>query len=136
MKNLREKQIEEALFRMKVLGLHANTIEEIQADPRVVNKSIGDGILFWLNDEEKEKIKEFEEKHSALVYHVIENDTEFGVLKTLMYVSRTPREWPRDRKDLHDGYAFVYVINESEPAFSEFGSIGFKPLNGGLARTY
>ena len=39
-----------------------------------------------------------------------------------------------DHKDIADGYAMTYTINHDAPYCSEFGSIAFKPMFGGLIR--
>ena len=39
-----------------------------------------------------------------------------------------------DNEDIKDGYAFTYTVNVSEPLFSEFGTIAFKSINGGIIR--
>lgn len=133
-----EKKIKEALERMNILKLHENVIRDLNAtDPneRQLNKSEHLGMLYWLDDNEKQMIEDFEEKHKAFVYHVIYTPTAFGRLLSLLYVSNEEDEWETDREDLSNNYAFSYVINLNEPAFSEFGSIEIEPKNGGVVRT-
>lgn len=133
METLLQAQIKEAVGRMEMMDMHKNAIREIQDDPRVINKSI-DGILYWLDEKEEKEVQDFEEKHGAFVYHVILTNTEFGLLKSLLYVPKTKTQWARERKELQDGYAFAYVINEDTPMYSEFGTIGIGPSIGGLMR--
>ena len=90
-----EKKKEEALKRMKLLELYPNVIKEFEKD-NVVNLSENGGFLYWLNDEQKQIVTEFEEEHDALVYHVIHDFTEFGELLTLLYVSDYDEEWEYD----------------------------------------
>ena len=125
---------QEALRRMKQLKLHENCINEFEKDG-VINKSENGGILYWLEDNEKEIVKEFEKEYDSTVYHVIYNDTEFGELLTLFYVSDYEEEWEMDRDDLNEGYACAYVKNVTYDELSEFGSICFRPRYGGLVRT-
>ena len=128
-----ERKKQEALERMKMLNLYPNIIKEFQQDNTVNMSELG--FLYWLTDEQKEYISEFETEHDALVYHVIHNYTEFGELLTYFYVSDHEEEWEYDRADLKDGYACAYVKNLDEDAFSEFGSVAFKEQFGGLVRT-
>ena len=128
-----ERKKQEALERMKMLNLYPNIIKEFQQDNTVNMSELG--FLYWLTDEQKEYVSEFETEHDALVYHVIHNYTEFGELLTYFYVSDHEEEWEYDRADLKDGYACAYVKNLDEDAFSEFGSVAFKEQFGGLVRT-
>ena len=57
--SFREKQEAEALERIKLLELYPNVIREFQEE-NVINKSELFGALYWLNDEEKEFVKDFE----------------------------------------------------------------------------
>ena len=128
-----ERKKQEALDRMKMLNLYPNIIKEFQQDNTVNMSELG--FLYWLTDEQKQYVSEFETEHDALVYHVIHNYTEFGELLTFFYVSDHEEEWEYDRADLKDGYACAYVKNLDEDAFSEFGSVAFKEQFGGLVRT-
>lgn len=38
--------------------------------------------------------------------------------------------------DLKDNYAFVYVVNHDMPDCSEFGSIAWKSVGGGILRAF
>lgn len=129
-----EEKKTEALERMKMLNLYPNVIQEFEKE-NILNMSENGGFLYWLDDQQKEYVSEFETEHNALVYHVIHNYTEFGELLTFLYVSDSKDEWDFDRADLKDGYACAYVKNLDEDAFSEFGSIAFKQQFGGLVRT-
>ena len=129
-----EEKKTEALERMKMLNLYPNIIREFEKD-NILNLSENGGFLYWLDDQQKECVSEFETEHNALVYHVIHNYTEFGELLTFLYVSDSKDEWGYDRADLKDGYACAYVKNLDEEAFSEFGSIAFRQQFGGLVRT-
>ena len=130
----KEQKKQEALERMKLLSLYPNIIREFEKDG-IVNMSENGGYLYWLDDEQREYVSDFEEEHNALVYHVIHNYTEVGEMLTFLYVSDDADEWGYDRDDLKAGYACAYVKNLDEDAFSEFGSVGIKPEFGGLVRT-
>ena len=130
----KEIQKQEAITRMKMLNLYPNVIEEFEKE-NVINLSESGGILYWLDDEQRAMVKDFETKHDAVVYHVIHDYTEFGELYSLLYVSKYKSEWKDDRNDLKYGCACAYVKNMDEDWCSEFGSIGIKPQFGGLVRT-
>ena len=130
----KEQKKQEALERMKLLSLYPNIIREFEKDG-IVNMSENGGYLYWLDDEQREYVSDFEEEYNALVYHVIHNYTEVGEMLTFLYVSDDEDEWGYDRDDLKAGYACAYVKNLDEDAFSEFGSVGIKPEFGGLIRT-
>ena len=129
-----EMKKQEAVARMKSLKLYPNIIREFE-EKDVINLSENGGILYWLSDEQKQYVKEFEETYNTLVYHVIRSFTEFGELLTFLYVSDEQEEWEYDREDLKGGYTCAYVKNLDEDLFSEFGSIGIKMQFGGLVRT-
>lgn len=131
----KKEQKEEALKRMKLLGLHENAINEFDEENKL-NLSETMGALYWLNDKEKQIIKEFEEENGGLVYHIIHNFTEFGELYSIFYVSKHQEEWEMDIEYIKENLSVVYVKNVDDMFCSEFGTIGFKTLNGGLVRIY
>ena len=140
-KTLRERQQDEALKRMAILKLSPNVIEEFKTGVVYYSErqnAFFDGILYWVsNDEEYEKIlADFEKKHKALVYHAQLLHTSFGDMLTLLYVSKDPNEWQQDQEDLKDGVLFAYVANLDGADYSEFGSVGIVPKNGGVSRTF
>ena len=130
----REKQKNEAINRMKTLELYENVIKEFQEENKL-NLSESIGVLYWLKEEEKELVKEFENENGGLVYHLIRSLTDFGELYSIFYVSKYEEEWDMDLEDLKNNIAFVYVKNLNDELSSEFGSIGFKKSIGGLVRT-
>lgn len=134
MEELKIKQKREAIERMKMLKIYSQAIKEFEKE-NVINVSEHGGILFWLDDEQQEMVKRFEEKYNAVVYHVIHNYTEFGELYSLLYVSQHEQEWGYDKDDIKHNIALCYVVNKDEENFSEFGSIGIKSQFGGLVRT-
>lgn len=136
-----EQMKEEAFKRMRMLKLHENVLKDFEKG--VLNKSerqnaIFNGILYHLNEEEEEdviqKIKEFEEKYGGIVYHVIMTNTQNGLMYSCLYVSKHDDEWDMDNEDLKQGYCYAYVYNKDCPDCSEVGSIGIRPVNGGLER--
>ena len=141
-KTLLELQKEEALERMRAFKLLPKVIKDFDKIGLVyyserLNKKF-DGILSWITNkpEFRKIISDFQIKHKALVYHAILTHTELGDMLSLLYVCETKEEWDMDWEDLREGIQVAYVANLSNPDFSEFGSIGVKPVNGGLSRTY
>ena len=133
-----EAQKTEALLRMKKLGIHENAIKEFKecgkinlSEPAWGNKV---GVLYWLNEEEEKMVKEWEEKTGCVVFHVIKNNTSFGLCYSFLYVSQNPEEWEEDDEDLEGGFPYVYVKNVTDDWCSEFGRIGIKPAFGGVVR--
>lgn len=133
--DLKEKQLEEALERIKVLNLHPNVAKELKKENKL-NISEHMGALFWLKDGEDEIIRKIEEEYGVFVYHCIRSHTQMGMLLSCLYVSSSEDEWEMERADLKDNCPFAYVYNANIPDFSEFGSIGVRPMFGGVVREY
>lgn len=127
------KQKEEAIKRIKMLGLMKNPVQEFEKEGKV-NVSHVLGLLYWLDDEEKEMVKNFERNYDALVYHVIKTNTTIGTMYSLFHVGKYTEDWEHDRESIKESYPFVYVVNKDVPEFSEYGCIGVRPCNGGLVR--
>ena len=135
-KVLKENKKKEAIKRMEELGLFKPCIRVfIKYDE--VQLSEPTGGLYEFSDEEElnEKIREFEEEYSALVYHVIHTYTEFGELYSFLYVSDDEEEWILDHADINAGYTMAYVWNKTDDWMSELGGIEVQERFGGLVRT-
>lgn len=136
-KDFKDLQKQEAVKRIKMLKFHENVLKEFQED--VLNKSefAGfHGVLFWLDDKEKEFIKKWEKKSDNLAYHIIKQNTEFGIMMSILYVSKHEEEWQMDLEDLENENAIAYCIIGTDETYGEYGSIGVRPANGGLTRTH
>ena len=129
----RNEKKAEALKRMRMLHLHDNVVREFEQEDKL-NLSEHGGFLYWLNEDQKEVVAQFEEKYNAVVYHVVHDYTEFGELLSLLYVSDESEEWEYDLEDVKDGYPYAYVKNLTDDWCSEFGRIGIKSQIGGLMR--
>lgn len=141
MTDIREKQTQEAVRRMKMLRLHPNAINDFKGatyendGEKLINYSEY-GVLYWIEDEEwKNIIATFEEEYDCVVYHAILSHTTCGDMLSLLYVSSTEEEWDMDRRDMMYGYVYAYVSNLSCPSLSEIGSICIEPRFGGVIRT-
>lgn len=130
----RGKKKIEAVKRLVMLDIFGDAIEQFEKFDTVMVSEPPMGGLYWLNDEEKEMVAEFEREYDALVYLVVRAYTEFGKCDSLLYVSDEEEEWGMDYDDFKMGYAMTYTINHDNPHYSEFGSIAFKKLYGGLVR--
>ena len=132
----KEIKKEEAIKRMKVLDLYAPYIKAFEKKDEIFMSEMTGGVYeFDSNKELVAKIKEFEEEHNALVYHVIHTFTVIGELYSFLYVSDYDEEWEMDNSDIKNGYALAYVWNKDDEWCSEFGSIGVRGKFGGIVRT-
>lgn len=132
MKDLKKIQSIEAMKRIELLKVHKDVLEDFKKGILHCSKEMG--ALFYLNEFEKKLVNEFEKVHNATVYHLILNNTSFGKLYSLLYVSKYIDEWTYDIDDLADYYPVVYVKNCDVEQFSEFGRIEIRPIFGGLIR--
>lgn len=128
-----EKKKQEAINRMKALGIFSETIKQFKGG-QVSYSEPPLGANYWLDEDQEKIVKDFEEEHNALVYFVIRSYTEFGKLDALLYVSDYEEEWEMDMEDIYDEYALAYVYNYDDPYCSEIGSIAVRGRFGGLVR--
>lgn len=134
--SIEDKKVE-AIARMKKWGIYPPTIKQFENENLVSESAPPFGACFWLNDEQKERVRRFEETHNALVYHVIHSYATFGELESYLYVSDYKEEWEYDRDDIEAGQQVVYVENLDAPQCSELGSIGIKrTIAAGLVRVW
>lgn len=131
----REKMKQEAIERMKLLGIIDDAIKQFEEDDTVMRSENPLGALYELNDEEKEIAKRFERKYDALVYLAVSCNTGIGRMISYLYVPNEEEEWKLDRADITDNSAITYTYNFDDPDCSEIGAIGIEPRNGGIVRT-
>ena len=124
----------EAVDRMRRMDIIEDAIIQFHEEDTVMVSENPFGFLFWLNAEQKKLVKEFEEEYNGLVYLANLCNTEFGKLLSLFYVSDHEEEWDMENEDIESGYAMVYCINMTYPDLSEFGTISFQSVNGGIRR--
>lgn len=157
----RAKMVEEAVKRMRLLELwdtpedsiirrFEETGELFKSIPAMGGRV---GQLLSLSEEEQRLVKEFEEQHKCLVYHVIRNEVMMNpigvnVQYSFLYVSAKKKEWEEDNSDLSGiesrvlyANAYVYsagnVIPDAEDLSGGFGEhmkIGITWGCGGLCR--
>lgn len=141
MEDIKELQKKEAVKRLKMLKVLPEVINEFKEGVVYYSErqsAMFDGILYWVsNKPEYEKaVKDFEEKYGALVYHAQLMHTCDGDMLSLLYVGAHQDEWEQEEEDLRNGETLAYVSVMGDPALSEIGFIGIKPMNGGVSRTY
>lgn len=130
----REMKKQEAIKRLKALKIIDDAVRQFEKDDVVMVTEPPMGGLYWLEDEEKEMVRKFEEENNALVYMIVRAFTQIGNMDSLLFVSDYEEEWEYDNEDIVDGYVMSYTINYDMPECSEFGSIVVKPTFGGLLR--
>ena len=132
-----EEKKKEAVYRMQKIGIFPETINQFKTGGKVSESAPPLGACYWLNEEQKKRVSEFEKKHDAVVYHVVHTYMEIGECESFLYVSDYEDEWEDDRQLLKDGEAYAYVYNKDYPQDSEIGLIGIKlSPAAGLFRTW
>lgn len=130
-----EEKKAEAISRMKMLGIFPETIKQFERDGKISRSDPPVGAYYWVEGEELEAIRKFEQEHNYLVYTVIRSYTSIGMMDSYLFVGDDREEWELDRSDFKEGCAFTYTVNYDAPDCSEFGSIGFKlGIAAGLVR--
>lgn len=133
----REEKKTEAIARMRAWGIYPPIVKQFEKEDLVSESAPPLGACYWLNEEQLARVREFEEKNNALVYHVIHSFTNIGEMESYLFVSDYPEEWDIDRSDIKDGQQLAYVYNHDMPGCSEFGSIGVAITGAaGLRRTW
>lgn len=127
----------EAIKRMKRWGIYKDTITHFDEEDKISKSSPPFGACYWIEGEQLNRIRKFEEEYNALVYHVIHNYTNFGEMESYLYVSDHKDEWEDDMNQIEQGIQMAYVHNLTVPDDSEFGYIGIKrtPAHG-LTRVF
>lgn len=127
---------EKALSYMGQLNL-LDEVAESFAQGKILQSTLGGGILLPVSEAQQKKISEIEKKFSDVkVWHVISdrcmiNDENWQMDSYLL-------AWEQDETQLHnsDGkfIVSVYVDNLTWPIYSEFGEMLISERNGGIAR--
>ena len=129
----REEMKAEAIARMRQLHIYPETIRQFERENLISESAPPFGACFWLNEAQRERVRELEAKYNILIYHVVHSFTTIGEMESYLYVSNHPEEWEDDRLDLVHNQCFVYVWNGD---IEEYGTIGIKPSMGGVVRTW
>lgn len=135
MEKTKEAKMQEAVKRMKMMGVFPQTIEQFQQGYVSISEPPF-GAFYWADESQQELISKFEREHNAVVYVGILTYTSIGKMLSLLYVSDYPEEWKAEKECIEEGIATAYVYNYDAPDCSEIGDIGFKRTPAaGLART-
>ena len=118
------------------MGIINDAIKQFKEDDIVMISEPPLGGLYWLDEKQKGMVAEFEKEYNALVYLVVRSYTNIGVMDNIFYVSNHEEEWFMDNADIEENYACVYVVNHDMPECSEFGSIAWKSVGGGILRVF
>ena len=130
---LKKEQMVEAVSRMKILNLNSQVVEDFISN-QILHKS-DYAVLYYLNSEEYKMVREWEKQTDSVVYHVIKTHMSFGLCYSYLYVSKYQEEWEMDKHFLKELCPLVYVKNVDDECCSEYGSIGIRPIFGGVVRT-
>lgn len=124
---------ENGLNMLRLLRIHINAIYDYKNKDKL-NRSENKGILFWLEDEEKQLVDNFEnENTNCKVYHLIKTNTiDFGTVYDLLYVVDDEDFMKQAKADLEDNLVLSHTITP----FPESGLISVRCINGGLIRNY
>ena len=135
----REEMKKEALRRMKWMEIYEEVINAFEEDDIVtVSYKAGEpqhNVLFLEGADGfmRELVRNVEEEYGVLVYHIIWNDTCFGEIWTLLFVSPTSSDWEYENYLLKDHWiTYAYVDSEIESGVSE---VKICPFEGGVLRT-
>ncbi len=129
----KEEMLYEAIQRIRMLKLHDNVVKDLKNN-RTLNMSEGYlGSLYWLNTEEENMVKKYEEQYNVFVFHVIKTYTvDMGIIYDLLFLTEEKEYWEEERLRLKIGYVLSYTISQ----FKESGDIFVENRNGGLVRIY
>lgn len=127
-----EQMKDEAIRRMGWWKLHQNVVRDFEKG--VLNVSEHLGALYWLEDDDKKLVDDWAKETGNLPYHLIRSYSDDMELLTILFVEPDKSEWALNEDDSVYFTQFAYVINKTEPAFSEYGSVGLRPTSGGVIR--
>ena len=133
----RDKMRDEAVSRMRELGVYKETIRQFERDGLVSISEPPFGAFYWAEGDDLKRIQEFEKSTGGLVYTVVRSFTEMGRVDSFLFVEGVDSDWKYDHEDIKQGQVFAYVYNHDAPWCSEYGAIGVRrTIAGGLERTW
>lgn len=129
---------EEALLRMREVIDDSDVIDSFEETglPQVYIHPHGGS--YSLEDDELEKVRDFERSHQVLVWGVIRSKISYNwqdvTVDCMLHVSQNKDEWDREREDLLNGIPFVYTVMKEYPV-TDHGHINvYKSEAGTLLR--
>ena len=118
MKISREKKKEEAIKRMKMLGLFTPCIKNFEKYDEVQLSEMTGGLYeFSCEEELNAKIKEVEEEYNLLVYHVVHTYTNFGEMYNFLCVTDYEEEWNNKKNNVSNAPIPQIITSISEAVF-------------------
>ena len=135
---MNEKIKQECIRRMQILRLHDEGLHTCLGDFRKTGtawKSEFYGILYWLDDDERELVKNFEnkyKKYAMKVYHCYRAHTQFGEVLYMFYCSNQAGENREFDENIKDNIIYCYAENMTDPSCSEFGTCYIRSKFGGV----
>lgn len=130
--NILEKQMNEAIKRMIALKLQESVIDHFRNDGLITCSN--EGRLCNLSQEYLSLVREWECKTGNLVFHVIINFSEVGILLSYLFVGTDECLWFRERLLIQKNRYRAYVKIIDVDIFSDYISIGIINNYGGLVR--
>lgn len=135
---LAQRQKREAIARLKILRIFPDAIEQFRKGDVLMRSEAPFGGLYWLTEEEKEMVRQFERGYCAKAYLVVRANTNLGLMDSILYVSKDEKEWRLDRAELKGAkngrVVMSYTINHDNELCSEFGRIIVRSKLGGVIR--
>ena len=116
---------EEAVFRMKKIGLPDEVITQFEENG-VISRSCPGGGYAPTDGEQQSFIKELEEVGHILIYFVIRSETGIGEIDSYLYVFDDEERWASERTELENGIADAYFHVHKAPRYSVFCTVGFE----------
>ncbi len=127
----------EAHARLQAMGIFHKAVQEFMEKGLLNRSETCLGSLYWLSDEERQLVKNWEQETGNMVYHVVKAGSEageLGVMYSFLYVGKDMGEWLIDREDISEKTPWTYTYCHTYPDFSEPGRIGVEYRFGGVVR--
>lgn len=116
------KQKEQAIKYMSIMKFPQHIIDQFKQNICLSYKGTTQSVPTKLIDQ----FRQIEQEYNIMIYHITRTDTEFGICYECYHVSNEEDEWEYELEDVKHLHPFAYVINTSEPMFSEFGMVAVK----------
>ena len=123
----------EAIKRMRKLRLSPYVISMYSKG--LLCKSYEDR-LFELNAQERDSVEDYERDNNVYIYHVMQVNTNFGMIYMYLYVPTDDNTWIDENDDIDNGLVLCYANNINNPSLSQNGDISFKTVFGALRRIF
>ena len=132
-----EEKKAEAIKRMKMLKLYPPIIKQFKESGQVCISEPPLGAHFWIDEDDKKRVEEFEAKYNALVFTAVRCYWDIGQMDAFLFVSDYTEDWEIEYANMKDGIVLAYVYNHDAPDCSEMGDISVKLTPaGGLLRVW